>query len=98
MQGFNKAAKNRVSKVDYVWIRANGVPDGPKGSGRALARHALHVDDQSYLFTGGYVPWWNEYPGMHIPAPLEIGSACRNGYEGSLKGDSDAYENELEFK
>jgi len=23
----------------------------------------------------GYVPWWNEYPGMHIPAPLELGSA-----------------------
>jgi hypothetical protein len=22
-----------------------------------------------------YVPWWNEYPGMHIPAPVEIGSA-----------------------
>ncbi len=21
------------------------------------------------------MPWWNEYPGMHIPAPLEIGSA-----------------------
>lgn len=22
----------------------------------------------------GYIPWWNEFPGMHIPAPLEIGS------------------------
>jgi hypothetical protein len=33
------------------------------------------LTDQSYLFTGGFVPWWNEYPGMHIPAPLELGSA-----------------------
>ena len=33
------------------------------------------LKDQSYLFTGGYVPWWNEYPGMHIPAPLEVGAA-----------------------
>jgi hypothetical protein len=33
------------------------------------------LKDQSYLFTGGYVPWWNEYSGMHIPAPLEIGAA-----------------------
>jgi len=24
----------------------------------------------------GYVPWWNEYPGMHIPAPLELGTAA----------------------
>lgn len=33
------------------------------------------LKDQSYFFTGGYIPWWNEYPGMHIPAPLEVGSA-----------------------
>jgi len=26
------------------------------------------------LFTSGYVSWWGEYPGPHIPAPLEIGS------------------------
>jgi hypothetical protein len=26
-------------------------------------------------FTSGYVPWWNEFPGAHIPAPLQIGSA-----------------------
>jgi hypothetical protein len=32
------------------------------------------IGDESYLFTSGYVPWWDEYPGPHIPAPLQIGS------------------------
>ena len=27
------------------------------------------------MFTSGYVEWWNEYPGPHIPAPIQIGSA-----------------------
>jgi len=27
------------------------------------------------LFTSGYVPWWNEYPGPYITAPIEIGCA-----------------------
>jgi hypothetical protein len=30
-------------------------------------------DNNHYLFTTGFVPWWGEYPGPHIPAPLEIG-------------------------
>lgn len=33
-----------------------------------------NVGEESYLFTRGYVIWWDEYPGPHIPAPLEIGS------------------------
>src|SRR3546814_15248295 len=32
------------------------------------------VGDEHYLFTSGYVPWWDEYPGPHIPAPLHLGS------------------------
>ena len=27
------------------------------------------------MFTSGYVPWWDEFPGAHIPAPIQIGSA-----------------------
>ena len=30
---------------------------------------------ESFLFTTGYVPKWNEYPGPHIPSPLEIGTS-----------------------
>jgi hypothetical protein len=29
-------------------------------------------DDATYLFTTGYIPEWQTYPGMHIPAPLKI--------------------------
>ena len=32
-------------------------------------------DSKHYLFTTGYVRWWKEYPGPHIPSPLEISSA-----------------------
>ena len=42
-------------------------------------------DDKNYLFTSGYVPWWNEYPGAHIPAPLEIGSARDTNMEERAK-------------
>jgi len=36
---------------------------------------ALSVRGEHYLFTTGYVPYWDEYPGPHVPALLQIGSA-----------------------
>ena len=53
----------------------DGVSDGKKGLEEPWRGTLCTLKDQSYLFTGGYVPWWNEYPGMHIPAPLEVGAA-----------------------
>lgn len=29
-------------------------------------------DDATYIFTTGYIPEWQTYPGMHIPVPLKI--------------------------
>jgi hypothetical protein len=29
-------------------------------------------NEASYLFTTGYIPEWNTYPGMHIPVPVRI--------------------------
>jgi hypothetical protein len=29
--------------------------------------------EETYLFTSGYVPWWSEYPGPYIPAPVQVG-------------------------
>jgi hypothetical protein len=29
-------------------------------------------NEASYLFTTGYIPEWNTYPGMHIPVPVQI--------------------------
>lgn len=75
LKGFEKAGKNRVATVDYVWMRATSFRMVRKGLEEPWRGTLCTLTDQSYLFTGGYVPWWNEYPGMHIPAPLEIGSA-----------------------
>jgi hypothetical protein len=29
-------------------------------------------DEHTFLFTTGFVSWWDEYPGPHIPAPVEV--------------------------
>lgn len=29
-------------------------------------------NDASYLFTTGYIPEWQTYPGMHIPVPVQL--------------------------
>jgi hypothetical protein len=76
VDGFTKAAKNRVPTLDYVWMRATSFRIVRKGFEEPWRGTLCTLTGQSYLFTGGYVPWWNEYPGMHIPAPLEVGSAA----------------------
>ena len=75
IEGFQKAAKGRVPTLDYVWLSATSFRIVRKGLEEPWRGTLCTLNDQSYLFTVGYVPWWNEYPGMHIPAPLEIGSA-----------------------
>jgi hypothetical protein len=73
LAGFKAAAKDRVAVVDYVWMRSTAFRMVRKGLEEPWRGTLCTLKDQSYLFTGGYVPWWNEYPGMHIPAPLEAG-------------------------
>jgi hypothetical protein len=73
--GFKAAAKDRVAVVDYVWMRSTAFRMVRKGFEEPWRGTLCTLKDQFYLFTGGYVPWWNEYPGMHIPAPLEVGAA-----------------------
>jgi hypothetical protein len=75
LAGFKAAAKDRVAVVDYVWMRSTAFRMVRKGLEEPWRGTLCTLKDQSYLFTGGYVPWWNEYPGMHIPAPLEVGAA-----------------------
>jgi hypothetical protein len=43
------------------------------------------VESESFLFTSGYVPWWDEFPGAHIPAALQIGSAGPTDIEARSK-------------
>jgi hypothetical protein len=85
IDGFKKAAKNRVATVDFVWMRSTAFRMVRKGQEEPWRGTLCTLADQSYLFTGGYVPWWNEFPGMHIPAPLEIGSALPTDVEARSK-------------
>jgi hypothetical protein len=49
--------------------QANPLPR--KGSEEPWRGTLCRVEEESYLFTSGYVPWWDEFPGAHIPAPLK---------------------------
>jgi hypothetical protein len=75
LAGFRGAAKDRVAMIDYIWMRPTAFRMVRKGMEEPWRGTLCRLKEQSYLFTSGYVPWWNEYPGMHIPAPIEIGSA-----------------------
>lgn len=74
VEGFQKGAKDRVANCDLIWIRNTSFRIVRKGTEEPWRGTLCSVDGHNYLFTSGYIPWWNEYPGMHIPAPLEIGS------------------------
>ena len=70
-----KAASGKVPACDLVWIRSTPFRLVRKGLQEPWRGTFCTVGEQNYLFTSGYVPWWNEYPGPHIPAPIEIGAA-----------------------
>lgn len=72
--GFRRAALASVPACDLVWmvetsfrLLRKGMEEPWRGTLCSVGR------DEHYLFTTGYVPYWDEYPGPHIPAPLQIG-------------------------
>jgi hypothetical protein len=73
--GFRKAANTRVPVSDLIWMRSTAFRLIRKGTQEPWRGTLCTLGDETYLFTSGYVPWWDEYPGPHIPAPLQIG-AC----------------------
>ncbi|MHB8638733.1 MAG: argonaute/piwi family protein [Candidatus Acidiferrales bacterium] len=73
-KGFRQAAEARVPVSDLIWMRSTAFRLIRKGTQEPWRGTLCTLGDESYLFTSGYVPWWDEYPGPHIPAPLEIGS------------------------
>ncbi|MCP5412119.1 MAG: hypothetical protein H6924_08295 [Alphaproteobacteria bacterium] len=75
IEGFSAAIKDKVALIDFVWMRPTAFRMVRKGFQEPWRGTLCTLDKDSYLFTGGFVPWWNEYPGMHIPAPIELGSA-----------------------
>jgi hypothetical protein len=74
-RGFRHAAKDKVPACDLIWIRSTPFRLIRKGTQEPWRGTLCTLGDETYLFTSGYVPWWNEYPGPHIPAPIQIGSA-----------------------
>ena len=72
--GFRKTANTRVPVLDLIWMRSTAFRLIRKGTQEPWRGTLCTVGNESYLFTSGYVPWWDEYPGPHIPAPLQIGS------------------------
>jgi hypothetical protein len=72
--GIRKAAEARVPVCDLIWMRSTAFRLIRKGTQEPWRGTMCTIGKQTYLFTSGYVPWWDEYPGPYIPAPLEIGS------------------------
>lgn len=69
------AGLERVPAIDLVWLGQTGFRLVKKGAQEVWRGTWVDVDGRdNYLFTTGYVPWWKEYPGPHIPAPLQFGS------------------------
>lgn len=74
-EGFRRATTGRVPACELVWIRSTSFRLVRKGQQEPWRGTLCTIGAEQYLFTSGYVPWWNEYPGPHIPAPVEIGTA-----------------------
>jgi|CXWL01.1.fsa_nt_gi hypothetical protein len=74
--GLREALLSRVSACELVWIAPTGFRLVRRGSFREPLRGTLCgvEDSHTYLYTTGFIPWWDEYPGPHIPAPIEIGT------------------------
>jgi hypothetical protein len=75
VEGFLSAAHGKVPSCDLIWIRPTPFRLVRKGYEEPWRGTFCVVGDDAYLFTSGFVPWWNEYPGPHIPAPIQMGSA-----------------------
>lgn len=73
--GFRAAAEGVVPQCDLVWLRNTSFRMVRKGTEEPWRGTLFRSGDDHYLFTSGYVPWWDEFPGAHIPAPLQIGSS-----------------------
>jgi len=74
-RAFVDATKSSVPNTSLVWMRPTGFRLLRRGVQEPFRGTLCRVGgERSFLFTTGYVPWWEEYPGPHIPAPLEIGA------------------------
>lgn len=73
--GFREGAKNIVAACDLIWMRNTAFRLLRKGTQEPWRGTVCDISGETLLFTSGYVPYWDEFPGAHIPAPLQLGSA-----------------------
>ncbi len=79
IEGFRSELLSQVPACELVSLTPTGfrllrrgIEEPDRGT---LCTSDNAKDSKNYLFTTGYVRWWREYPGPHIPSPLEIGSS-----------------------
>jgi hypothetical protein len=74
--GFRGALLSEVAGCDLIWFAPTGFRLLRRGMQEPWRGTLCMVgDDHHFLFTTGFVKDWDEYPGPHIPAPLQIGAA-----------------------
>ena len=86
-KGFRDGTRSRVPACDLVWMRSTAFRLIRKGTQEPWRGTLCTVGTETYLYTSGFVPWWNEYPGPHIPAPIQVGAV----------GDTDLRQRALEI-
>ncbi len=74
VEGIQSGLENLVPLKDLVWLRPTGLRLVRRGIIEPERGTLIRIEgERTYLYTTGYIPWWKEYPGPHIPAPLEFG-------------------------
>ena len=74
IEGIESGLSNHVPLKDLVWFRPTGLRLIRKGKIEPERGTLIRIEGKrTYLYTTGYISWWQEYPGPHIPAPLEFG-------------------------
>lgn len=69
-----EVGRTLVPAIDLIWLAQTGFRLVKKGVDEVWRGTLVNVNDADhYLFTTGFVPWWREYPGPHIPSPLRFG-------------------------
>jgi hypothetical protein len=73
--GFQAALLQNVAACHMIWVAPTGFRLLRHGMREPIRGTFCRIEGgDSYLFTTGFVPWWEEYPGPHIPSPLLIGA------------------------
>lgn len=73
--GFEEAAKETGTKIVGIRIRRvyGGLRLFTRGTGAIMRCAALiHSDKKAFLFSAGFVPRLNTYPGWNVPNPLDV--------------------------